>query len=144
MNSQPSSSSSSRQDDYSSPYYESSTPSSFYSASNSHPITQYDELPLPPPPSSSEPPRQPNSKDAPSYPCLYPGCQTSVKFKRCADLEWHIQTVHFPIRYECPFKWCGRVGENAFTRKDHLRDHEREVHMMEVPKVGQRQGSIME
>lgn len=69
------------------------------------------------------------------YPCLVPDCDTKANFKRLADLERHMKTVHFPEPIDCPHGWCGRVGEHGFTRKDHLTDHLREVHMQDIPKA---------
>ncbi|KAL9000541.1 MAG: hypothetical protein Q9169_000834 [Polycauliona sp. 2 TL-2023] len=78
------------------------------------------------------------SKPAP-YVCVYPGC--SRAFARPYDLQRHMK-VHFPDsvdKLDCPHgakegSFCKRVGENGFTRKDHLDEHKRKVHLMPLPK----------
>ena len=70
-----------------------------------------------------------------SYPCLHPGCPSRAQFTRAADLERHHKTVHFvEKKLDCPERWCGRVGDHGFTRRDHLIEHQRSFHMQDVPK----------
>ena len=68
------------------------------------------------------------------YHCLHPTCRR--QFARCYDLSRHART-HFPEnlpRYDCPEKWCGRTGKDGFTRKDHLTEHRRNMHMKGISK----------
>ena len=69
--------------------------------------------------------------------CTYEGCDSTGKFKRYTDLKRHIDTVHAadPNRIDCHHKWCGRVREYGFTRKDHYREHLREMHGERIPKT---------
>jgi len=62
-------------------------------------------------------------------------------FTRCADLNRHYTTVHNPAapKKDCPKKKCTRVGDNGFTRKDHLMEHLRQYHKDEtIPKRGRK------
>jgi hypothetical protein len=72
---------------------------------------------------------------AQSLQCKYPGCTSTGQFKRHTDLRRHIKTQHEADQHreDCPHKWCGRVGAHGFTRRDHMREHLREVHRMEIP-----------
>ncbi|MCJ1338921.1 hypothetical protein MMC09_004210 [Bachmanniomyces sp. S44760] len=79
-----------------------------------------------------------SSKDK-SFVCLTPNCTSKAVFTRAADLDRHMQTVHIATKMDCPHQWCGRQGQHGFTRKDHLRDHLRQVHMKDLPK-GRRKG----
>lgn len=95
---------------------------------------------------TSHPPNSPNppapittTPKATPYHCLHPACRR--QFARSYDLARH-STTHFPEdarRYDCPEKWCGRVGEFGFTRSDHLKAHRRAVHMKDIPK-GKKRG----
>ena len=70
-----------------------------------------------------------------SYPCVHAGCASQAQFTRAADLERHMQTVHFiKKKLDCPVRRCLRVDDNGFTRKDHLVEHLRSFHMQDVPK----------
>lgn len=61
-----------------------------------------------------------------SYHCVYPG--SLRQFKRSYDSGRH-SAIHKPQeKCDCPERWCGGVGEFAFTRKDHLLAHLRKVH----------------
>ncbi|KAL8984170.1 MAG: hypothetical protein Q9177_004770, partial [Variospora cf. flavescens] len=64
-------------------------------------------------------------------------------FTRSFDLGRHLKT-HFPDdtpRLDCPkataggAAWCNRVGERGFTRQDHLNEHLRKVHLVDLPKT---------
>jgi len=89
--------------------------------------------------------------------CLYPGCKQKP-FGRSADMERHIQKIHFPHsqkeKYNCDYKRCqrsnsgdekdksasGGVGPargEGFTRRDHYRDHLRDFHKEDILKRGQ-------
>ena len=77
-----------------------------------------------------------SSKNHP-YICVYPNCPRS--FTRPYDLDRHMK-VHFPFdKHDCPEALkqgssCKRVGENGFWRRDHLDEHLRKVHMLDLPK----------
>ena len=73
-------------------------------------------------------------KEAPYYPCLQSGCDAS--FRRVTDLKRHSNAVHNPQLIDCPYAhvYCGRTGENGFSRKDHLNEHIREVHKRDPAK----------
>ncbi|MCJ1227696.1 hypothetical protein MMC12_004352 [Toensbergia leucococca] len=87
----------------------------------------------PVPPLGINPPRSdPKPK---SHICLVPGCDSA--FARSYDLNRH-QATHYDtqVKYDCPSGWCNRQGKNGFTRKDHLKDHQRKVHMKSIPMRG--------
>lgn len=76
--------------------------------------------------------------------CFQPGCMTADRkatmFTRKADLERHYQRVHCPspTLYDCPVPGCNRVGPSGLPRQDKLREHLRERHRLDIPKVGGR------
>ena len=72
------------------------------------------------------------------YACLFPNCESD--FARVTDLARHNNSVHPRpgSRIDCPYKWCGRVGESGFSRKDHLKEHMRGVHREDIPKRNNR------
>lgn len=58
--------------------------------------------------------------------CGINGCSRS--YKRRYDLIRH-QTIHSDVRkHACRFAMCDRGGSNGFARRDHLRQHWRQVH----------------
>jgi len=58
--------------------------------------------------------------------CDTPGCTRS--YKRFPELKRH-KAKHSGIRnHACTIIGCNRSGTNGFTRKDHLRQHLRQVH----------------
>jgi hypothetical protein len=60
------------------------------------------------------------------FQCGFDGCTRS--YKRQFELNRH-QQIHSSIRsHGCRFMACNRSGRNGFTRKDHLRQHLRQVH----------------
>ncbi|KAH6672961.1 hypothetical protein B0J14DRAFT_592109 [Halenospora varia] len=60
------------------------------------------------------------------FSCDQPYCTKS--FTRKYELSRH-QLRHSGQRaYACSFTGCKRAGTNGFTRKDHLRQHLRQVH----------------
>ena len=73
------------------------------------------------------------------YPCLWEGCESD--FGRATDLHRHYNSVHVSVRTDCPHKWCGRTGNHGFSRKDHFKEHLREVHKQDIPKVSNRRNS---
>jgi hypothetical protein len=74
------------------------------------------------------------------YLCVHPGCGSG--FARVADLQRHIARRHAfcPQLFPCPIPGCNRAGSNGLPRPDKLRDHLREKHKLEIPKM-QRKGS---
>ncbi|KAL4741356.1 hypothetical protein BDV11DRAFT_72843 [Aspergillus similis] len=55
-------------------------------------------------------------------------------FTRPADLKRHQTTVHYPVFKNCPVPDCSRKANNGFPRRDHLVEHLRSYHHMDVPK----------
>ncbi|KAJ5613960.1 hypothetical protein N7528_007614 [Penicillium herquei] len=55
-------------------------------------------------------------------------------FTRFADLKRHQSSVHFPVFRNCPVDHCSRKGSNGFPRQDHLVEHLRSYHHLDVPK----------
>ncbi|SLM37078.1 Zinc finger, C2H2-like [Lasallia pustulata] len=103
-----------------------------YNSAQEYPITStYPYQPQKPSRAEAKPTKAPKS-----YPCLHEGCKSQAQFTRAADLERHHKTVHFvEKRLDCPERWCGRVGDYGFTRKDHLIEHRRSFHVQDVPKT---------
>jgi Zinc finger, C2H2 type len=68
------------------------------------------------------------------YVCFSSGCGSS--FTRAADLARHVQTRHnaSPQTWDCTLKKCPRRGDRAFTREDHMVEHLRSYHHLEIPK----------
>ena len=61
--------------------------------------------------------------------CTHPGCTATSA--RLRDLQRHMKK-HSPPQHDCPVNGCDRKGDNAFPRKDKLRDHLRQKHKMAV------------
>ncbi|KAL2801287.1 hypothetical protein BJX66DRAFT_5914 [Aspergillus keveii] len=74
---------------------------------------------------SQEPPK-------PAKPYACDDCGKS--FTRPADLKRHQSTVHYPVFQNCPVADCSRKDNNGFPRRDHLIEHLRSYHHMDVPK----------
>jgi hypothetical protein len=58
-------------------------------------------------------------------------------FARKADLQRHESCVHDKekmLRLDCTFKKCSRKGDAGFLRKDHLTEHLRHFHGVDLPK----------
>lgn len=71
----------------------------------------------------------------PSRPAKPFGCDSCGKsFTRFADLKRHQTSVHFPVFRNCPVEHCSRKGNNGFPRQDHLVEHLRSYHHLDVPK----------
>jgi hypothetical protein len=62
-----------------------------------------------------------------------------------ADVKRHQTSVHFPVLEDCPMEHCPRKGKNGFPRKDHLTEHLRSYHHMDIPKraVAKRKATIL-
>lgn len=72
------------------------------------------------------------SRPAKPFPCENSNCGKS--FTRFADLKRHQSSVHNPVFRNCPVEHCSRKGSNGFPRRDHLVEHLRSYHHLDVPK----------
>ncbi|KAL5343392.1 hypothetical protein BJX70DRAFT_167750 [Aspergillus crustosus] len=71
----------------------------------------------------------------PAKPAKPYACEDCGKsFTRPADLKRHQTTVHYPVFQNCPVADCSRKDSNGFPRRDHLVEHLRSYHHMDVPK----------
>ncbi|KAJ5111175.1 hypothetical protein N7532_001710 [Penicillium argentinense] len=93
-----------------------------------------EEVPMP-----SYPLTEDSCPDSPSaakptkpFACDAAGCTKS--FTRFADLKRHQSSVHYPVFRNCPVDHCSRKGGNGFPRQDHLVEHLRSYHHLDVPK----------
>ena len=69
------------------------------------------------------------------FACTKPGCNSA--FARKADRDRHYECVHNKTenkKFPCEVKGCSRVGDQCFTRKDHLMEHLRNYHRKDIPK----------
>ena len=69
--------------------------------------------------------------------CTFPGCTSPARFARNADRDRHMSCVHFRHTLklqECPVSSCRRKGDRGFKRKDHLTEHLRSIHHMNIPR----------
>ncbi|CAI6342415.1 unnamed protein product [Periconia digitata] len=82
---------------------------------------------------TSDPQPQNSSK---TWRCEIPNCTSTANFTRYADLQRHHSTVHSgnTPNYPCSVKDCSRVGDKGFTRRDHLVEHLRNFHHLDIPK----------
>ncbi|KAF2267145.1 hypothetical protein CC78DRAFT_91801 [Lojkania enalia] len=71
-----------------------------------------------------------------TWTCDYPNCTSTANFTRLADLQRHQSTVHAsgPPGYPCYVPRCSRVGDKGFTRRDHLVEHLRNFHHLNIDK----------
>ncbi|KAL2868625.1 C2H2-type zinc finger protein [Aspergillus lucknowensis] len=89
---------------------------------------------MPPLDQSMFPPLDGLSQEQPKPAKPY-GCEDCGKsFTRPADLKRHQSTVHYPVFQNCPVADCSRKDNNGFPRRDHLVEHLRSYHHMDVPK----------
>ncbi|KAF4633680.1 hypothetical protein G7Y89_g4422 [Cudoniella acicularis] len=58
--------------------------------------------------------------------CSWEGCQES--FARAADLQRHIESVHYGIKYHCAWFGCSNNGGKGYCRLEKLRTHQRQKH----------------
>ncbi|KAF2683113.1 hypothetical protein K458DRAFT_419328 [Lentithecium fluviatile CBS 122367] len=79
---------------------------------------------------------QPRSRSPRTWKCELPNCSSTANFTRLADLQRHQSTVHGvgTPGYPCTVQDCTRVGEKGFTRRDHLVEHLRNFHHIDIPK----------
>jgi hypothetical protein len=125
------------------PVYETSTATSVSSSASSTCGNSYDssswnnipeEVPMPNYPVTSDD-SGPDSPPAQSKPAKPFGCDNCGKsFTRFADLKRHQTSVHYPVFRNCPVEHCSRKGSNGFPRQDHLVEHLRSYHHLDVPK----------
>ncbi|RHZ50965.1 hypothetical protein CDV55_101435 [Aspergillus turcosus] len=71
-----------------------------------------------------------SSKSSKPYACEDCG----KAFTRSADLKRHQTSVHYPVYQDCPVEHCPRKDLNGFPRRDHLIEHLRSYHHMDLPK----------
>ena len=71
--------------------------------------------------------------------CLWAGCEGRA-FDRLADLKRHDLRIHHPAPplFDCPVAGCNRVGRDGLPREDKLRDHLRDRHKIDIPKIEKR------
>lgn len=69
---------------------------------------------------------------SPGPPWACDDCGESFRLK--SNLSRHRRTVHFTVFQDCPVPDCSRKDIHGFQRRDHLVEHLREYHHMDVPK----------
>ncbi|KAF2201411.1 hypothetical protein GQ43DRAFT_38192 [Delitschia confertaspora ATCC 74209] len=72
-----------------------------------------------------------------TWTCDVPDCPSTAQFTRMADLQRHQATVHNtePNKpFPCSVPRCSRVGPRGFTRRDHLTEHLRSYHHLDIRK----------
>jgi hypothetical protein len=71
-----------------------------------------------------------------TWTCDLPNCTSTANFTRLADLQRHQSTVHGIGKpdFPCTVPRCTRVGDKGFTRRDHLVEHLRNFHHLDIPK----------
>ncbi|GFF32438.1 zinc finger protein PLAG1 [Aspergillus udagawae] len=75
-----------------------------------------------------------SSSESAKSPKAY-ACEDCGKaFTRSADLKRHQTSVHYPVYQDCPVEHCPRKDRNGFPRRDHLIEHLRSSHHMDLPK----------
>ncbi|KAF1939478.1 hypothetical protein EJ02DRAFT_456885 [Clathrospora elynae] len=93
--------------------------------------TQGENLNLP----TSQGPTRSNSRTK-TWTCDVQSCTSSANFTRLADLQRHQSTVHGmgTPEYPCTVPRCNRIADKGFTRRDHLVEHLRNFHHIDIPK----------
>ncbi|KAE8390200.1 hypothetical protein BDV23DRAFT_155666 [Aspergillus alliaceus] len=91
--------------------------------------TQAEEVSYPPLETYCTPP--PSEPAKPVKPYI---CDCGRAFTRPADLKRHDSSVHNPVFQDCPVQGCIRKDSNGFPRRDHLIEHLRSYHHLNVPK----------
>ncbi|EAW11577.1 putative C2H2 finger domain protein [Aspergillus clavatus NRRL 1] len=118
---------------YSVPIPSSSSSSSSYSSSFESQFTftpNIDDSMLTYNPFGTSAPSSESSKSTKPY-----GCEDCGRaFTRSADLRRHQTSAHNPIYQDCPVEHCSRKKLNGFPRRDHLIEHLRSYHHLDVPK----------
>ncbi|KAF2634237.1 hypothetical protein P280DRAFT_474782 [Massarina eburnea CBS 473.64] len=81
-------------------------------------------------------PKIARSRSPKTWRCDLPNCTSTANFTRLADLQRHQSTVHGvgTPDYPCSVKDCSRIGDKGFTRRDHLVEHLRNFHHIDIPK----------
>ncbi|KAF2871491.1 hypothetical protein BDV95DRAFT_594600 [Massariosphaeria phaeospora] len=71
-----------------------------------------------------------------TWQCDVPNCTSTANFTRLADLQRHQSTVHGTRspEFPCTVHGCSRVADKGFTRRDHLVEHQRNFHHLDIPK----------
>ena len=89
------------------------------------------DVSLPPSPMDVSPSAQPipTPSGKTRFACPQPNC-SSRSFTRAADLTRHIQTIHAEKRFKCEDPKCPRT----FSRRDHLTEHLRSHHNVDIKK----------
>jgi len=84
-------------------------------------------------PQNSEPSkkRSRRNSDSNNSKKLVPCPECGRLFKRPVDAKRHVNTVHYPSKFDCQFENCYRQGAYGFNRRDHYREHLREIHKVE-------------
>ncbi|KAH7093751.1 hypothetical protein FB567DRAFT_180163 [Paraphoma chrysanthemicola] len=84
---------------------------------------------------TSQTPSRSNSRTK-NWTCDIPSCTSSANFTRLADLQRHQSTVHGvgTPEFPCTVPRCNRIGDKGFTRRDHLVEHLRNFHHIDIPK----------
>ncbi|KAF2236402.1 hypothetical protein EV356DRAFT_70038 [Viridothelium virens] len=70
--------------------------------------------------------------------CTFQSCDRHQRpFARYADLQRHLAHVHYPElqpRHDCIWPDCRRRGERGFARRDHMLEHVRNYHHIDLPR----------
>ncbi|KAF2832619.1 hypothetical protein CC86DRAFT_313803 [Ophiobolus disseminans] len=120
-------------------YYAAPVPSTGYpqptGSSYDGPWSEPGDNTLYPPSSNSAGLTRSNSRTK-TWTCDIQSCTSSANFTRLADLQRHQSTVHGvgTPEFPCTVPRCNRVADKGFTRRDHLVEHLRNFHHIDIPK----------
>ncbi|KAF2707875.1 hypothetical protein K504DRAFT_446966 [Pleomassaria siparia CBS 279.74] len=82
-----------------------------------------------------------------TWTCDFQQCTSTANFTRLADLQRHQSTVHGvgAPAFPCTVPRCTRIGDKGFTRRDHLVEHLRNYHHLDIPKrrAGERSAGLL-